>query len=140
MAFPAFPVSSGTLVPLLPTGSEEREVLGVGSIPVAILPSCQFMQIYYIIIAQKCIQLGSKNKKHLRARIHPLHGHYSDRSPMGFGQYNLIMSLGSIVAHILPPRAVSYNNINGYNGNTHPLWSLAVESPTRLYPSLDQEV
>ena len=26
---------------LLPTGSEEREVLGVASIPVAILPSCQ---------------------------------------------------------------------------------------------------
>ena len=26
---------------LLPTGSEEREVLGVGSIPVAILLSCQ---------------------------------------------------------------------------------------------------
>ena len=26
---------------LLPTGSEERGVLGVGSIPVAILPSCQ---------------------------------------------------------------------------------------------------
>ena len=26
---------------LLPTGSEEREVLGVGSIPIAILPSCQ---------------------------------------------------------------------------------------------------
>ena len=31
-----------TITPaLLPTGSEEREVLGVGSIPVAILPSCQ---------------------------------------------------------------------------------------------------
>ena len=30
---------------LLPTGSEEREVLGVGSIPVAILPSCQNMKI-----------------------------------------------------------------------------------------------
>ena len=29
---------------LLPTGSEEREVLGVGSIPVAILPSCQNMK------------------------------------------------------------------------------------------------
>ena len=29
---------------LLPTGSEEREVLGVGSIPVAILPSCQGMK------------------------------------------------------------------------------------------------
>ena len=29
---------------LLPTGREEREVLGVGSIPVAILPSCQDMK------------------------------------------------------------------------------------------------
>ena len=29
---------------LLPTGSEEREVLGVGSIPVAILPFCQDMK------------------------------------------------------------------------------------------------
>ena len=28
---------------LLPTGSEEREVLGVGSIPVAIHPCCQNM-------------------------------------------------------------------------------------------------
>ena len=30
---------------LLPTGSEEREVLGVASIPVAILPSLQNMKI-----------------------------------------------------------------------------------------------
>ena len=29
---------------LLPTGSEERELLGAGSIPVAILPSCQDMK------------------------------------------------------------------------------------------------
>ena len=29
---------------LLPTGSEERGVLGVGSIPVAILPSCQYLK------------------------------------------------------------------------------------------------
>ena len=29
---------------LLPSGSEEREVLGVGSIPAAILPSCQYMK------------------------------------------------------------------------------------------------
>ena len=29
---------------LLPTGSEQRGVLGVGSIPVAILPSCQDMK------------------------------------------------------------------------------------------------
>ena len=35
---------------LLPTGSEEREVLGFGSIPVAILPSCQDMKI----IALQC--------------------------------------------------------------------------------------
>ena len=32
---------------LLPTGSEEREVLGVGSIPVAILRSCQYMKILH---------------------------------------------------------------------------------------------
>ena len=30
---------------LLPTASEKREVLGVGSTPVAILPSCQNMKI-----------------------------------------------------------------------------------------------
>ena len=29
---------------LLPIGSEEREVLGVGSIPVGILPSCDDMK------------------------------------------------------------------------------------------------
>ena len=33
---------------LLPTGSEEREVLGFGSIPVTILPSCQDMKIIAI--------------------------------------------------------------------------------------------
>ena len=32
------------LLDLLPTGSKEREVLGVGSIPVAILPSCPDMK------------------------------------------------------------------------------------------------
>ena len=35
------------LLILLPTGSEEREVLGVGSIPVAILPSCQYTKILH---------------------------------------------------------------------------------------------
>ena len=29
---------------LLPTGSEEKGVLGIGSIPVALLPSCQDMK------------------------------------------------------------------------------------------------
>ena len=41
------PLSSlpvGSNIILLPTGSEEREVLGVGSFPVAILPSCQDME------------------------------------------------------------------------------------------------
>ena len=37
---------------LLPTGSEVREVLGVESIPVAILPFCQYNDKYCIIIAQ----------------------------------------------------------------------------------------
>ena len=36
---------------LLPTGSEERGVLGVGSIPVAILPSLSLYENYCIIIA-----------------------------------------------------------------------------------------
>ena len=35
-------IAGGTWV-LLPTGSEEREVLGFVSIPVVILPSCQDM-------------------------------------------------------------------------------------------------
>ena len=43
--------AEGVKVSLLPTESEEREVLGVGSIPDEILPSCQ----YWIIIAQICI-------------------------------------------------------------------------------------
>ena len=32
---------------LLPTGGEERGVLGIWSIPVAILPSCQDMKTIY---------------------------------------------------------------------------------------------
>ena len=32
---------------LLPTGSEKRGVLGVGSIPVAILPSSQYMKLLH---------------------------------------------------------------------------------------------
>ena len=39
---------------LLPTGSEEREVLGVGSIPVAILPSRQDMKT----IALQCREIN----------------------------------------------------------------------------------
>ena len=39
--------SSERLVHLLPTGSKEREVLGVGSIPVAILHSYQYMKMLH---------------------------------------------------------------------------------------------
>ena len=38
------PGNKGCSKLILPSGSEEREVLGVGSIPVAILPSCQDMK------------------------------------------------------------------------------------------------
>ena len=53
MIFLSIPCSIPHLVSithLLPTGSEERGMLGVGSIPVAMLPSCQDMN-YCIIIA-----------------------------------------------------------------------------------------
>ena len=40
---------------LLPTGSVESEVLGVGSIPVAILPSCHNLKI-------SALQLNNMNK------------------------------------------------------------------------------
>ena len=33
---------------VLPTGSEERDVLGIGSILVAILPSCQYMKMLHL--------------------------------------------------------------------------------------------
>ena len=52
---------------LLPNGNEEGGVLGVGSFPGAILPSCINMKI----------QVGSKNKKHLL---------YT-----GLGQYNSLV-------------------------------------------------
>ena len=42
------------LVYLLPTGSEEREVLGAGSIPVAILPSCQYVKMMH----HNCIDMN----------------------------------------------------------------------------------
>ena len=34
----------GVTLILLPTGSEERELMGMGSIPVAIISSCQAME------------------------------------------------------------------------------------------------
>ena len=56
---------------LLPTGSEERGVLGMGSIPVAILPSWQDIKTDFITITFTLIWLCSKNKKHLRSISQP---------------------------------------------------------------------
>ena len=60
---------------LLPTGSEEREVLRVESIHVAILPSSQYMKMLH----HNCIDMNivrNRNKKHHRCSIlvtiHPL--------------------------------------------------------------------
>ena len=39
---------------LLPTGCEDRGVLGVGRNPVAILPSCQYMKLLY----HNCIDIN----------------------------------------------------------------------------------
>ena len=44
----------GSHVHLLPTGSKERGVLGVGSIPAAILSSCQHMKILH----HNCIKMN----------------------------------------------------------------------------------
>ena len=43
-----------TIGNLLSTGSEEKGVLGVGSIPVAILPSCQHMEMLH----NNCIDMN----------------------------------------------------------------------------------
>ena len=82
---------------LLPTGSEEREVFGVESIFVAILPSCQYMKILHYNCTDMNIT-GSKNKKHLRgstqAIIHPL----GIILTAALWALVSIMALGSIVA------------------------------------------
>ena len=60
---------------LVPTRSEERGVLGIGSIPIAILPTCQDVKDI-ALQSHKHVKLGSKNKKQLRgstqATIYPL--------------------------------------------------------------------
>ena len=86
------PVDHGDLTALylLPTGSEESGVLWIGSIPGAILSSCQDMTIIALQLHEYTCSWVVKNKKHLRdstqAIIHPLA--ITDRGPMGLGQYN----------------------------------------------------
>ena len=55
------------LVHLLPTVSEEREVLGVGSIPATILPYCQDMKTLFEIKGAPCTRCT-----HNRGRVHDL--------------------------------------------------------------------
>ena len=70
---------------LLPTGSEEREVLGVRSIPVAILPSCQNMKTMDIGYC-RVVKIRNTSRQYSGHNI-PL-GHHTDRGPMGLGQYD----------------------------------------------------
>ena len=51
---------------LLPTGSEERGVVGVGSILVAIHPSCQNMKTIALYLHRYEYSWVEKIKKHLR--------------------------------------------------------------------------
>ena len=62
---------------LLTTGSEERRVLGLGSIPVAIVPYQYMKLLHHTCLDMSIIdRLGGKNKKHprcsIQATIHPL--------------------------------------------------------------------
>ena len=55
-----------TLMPLdlLPTGSEKMEVLEIGSIPVSILPSCQYMKMWHhncIEMIENCLEVRIRN-------------------------------------------------------------------------------
>ena len=69
---------------LLPTRSEERGVLGVGSIPVATLPSYQDMKTTAL---QLHIHEYSWVVKISSGHNTPL-GHHTDCSATGLGQYN----------------------------------------------------
>ena len=80
--------------PLLPTGSEEKEVLGVGSIPVAILPSCQYMKNIALLLHRSqynCV-VKIRNTSEAEAR----------RAAVS------IMANGCILALILPPLCFLY--------------------------------
>ena len=93
---------------LLPTGSEEREVLRVGSIPVAILPSCRNMKtiaLYLHTHEYSWVVKMRKPQRQYSGHNTPL-GHHTNRGPMGLGQYNSLgeycrLSTASSVFRIL---------------------------------------
>ena len=74
---------------LLPKGSEEREVLGVGSISVAILHSCQDMKTVAILLPKHKYSWVVKIRNTSEDSGHntPL-GHHTDGSPIGIDQYS----------------------------------------------------
>ena len=57
---------------LFPTGSEEREVLGIGSISVAILPSCQVIKTIAFYVHKQEYSWAVKIRNRSEATIHPL--------------------------------------------------------------------
>ena len=76
---------------LPPTGSEERGVLGVGSIPVAILPSCQDMKLVALSLQKHeyswVVNIRNTSEAVLRSQYTPWPSYYSNCGPMGYGQY-----------------------------------------------------
>ena len=72
---------------LLPTGSEEKEVLGVGSIPVAILPFFQDMKTFALQCREINIVGEYSPQRQYSGHNTPL-GHHTDRGPIGLGQYD----------------------------------------------------
>ena len=66
----------------------EREVLGVGSIPVAILPSCQEMKTIAMIMQRNEYSLVVKKRNTSEEVQNTMLGHHTDCGPKGLGQYN----------------------------------------------------
>ena len=81
---------------LLPTESEEREVLGVRSILVERFPSCQDMET--IIMQRHEYSWVVKIRNTSEAVLRPQYtlGHYADRGPMCIGQYSSLGPSSSV--------------------------------------------
>ena len=93
----SYPATSFGYTVLLPTGSEERGVLEVGSIPVALLPSCMYMNKNCIRLHKYDYRWVVKIKKHkggsTQVQIHAL--------ATVLQALVSVIALGSIVAIII---------------------------------------
>ena len=76
---------------LLPTGSEEREVLAVGSIPAAILLSCQNVRNVALLLHKHAyswvVKVRTSARQYLGHNTYTALGHHTERGPMGLDQY-----------------------------------------------------